>query len=385
MKIKAGFTLLVFCLWFSSCASNPVNHNLAPTPPMGWNSWNKFGCNISFLLVREIADAMVSSGMKDAGYQYVTLDDCWQLPERHNGHLVPNPETFPNGIAPLADYLHAHGLKLGIYSDRGRLTCENKAGSYDYETTDAQDFADWGVDYVKYDNCNAPSLSNQIEDYKRMRECLNNCDRPIVFSICCWGFQDWMPSVGDLWRTTGDITDKWDRFVELVDTNQQYAAYSSPSHWNDPDMLEIGNGGMTDVEYRSQFSMWAIMAAPLIAGNDLRTMSPATLETLTNKEVIAIDQDPLGQQGTMVESSDKDLLIYAKNLSNPQEKAVVLFNRTGNGSLMTVHWKAIGLADSKAKVRDLWAHKNQGVFSGEYKTYIPAHGSTMIKVSNDIP
>jgi len=380
MKIKSVSLLLIFSLGMSGCGSNPINHNLTPTPPMGWNSWNKFGCGISFLLAREMADAMVSSGMKDVGYQYVILDDCWQLAERHNGHLVPNPETFPNGIKPLADYLHAHGLKLGIYSDRGRLTCENKAGSYDHETTDVQDFADWGVDYVKYDNCNPAFLSNQIEDYKRMRECLNNCGRPIVFSICCWGFADWMPSVGDLWRTTGDITDKWDRFVELVDTNQQYASYCSPSHWNDPDMLEIGNGGMTDVEYRSQFNMWAIMAAPLIAGNDLRTMSPATLETLTNKEVIAVDQDPLGQQGTMVESSDKDLLIYAKNLSNPHEKAVVLFNRTAYGAKMTVHWKAIGLAEGKAKVRDLWMHKDLGEFKDSYKVYVPSHGSAMLKV-----
>jgi alpha-galactosidase len=387
MKNKFGFclSLIAFSFLITGCGSNALNHNLAPTPPMGWNSWNKFGCNISFLLAREIADAMVSSGMKDAGYQYITLDDCWQLPERQNGHLVPNPETFPNGVKPLADYLHAHGLKLGIYSDRGRFTCEKKAGSYDHESTDAQDFADWGVDYVKYDNCNEAMFSNQPEDYKRMRACLNNCGRPIIFSICAWSFQDWMPNDGDLWRTTGDITDKWDRFVELVDTNQQYASYSSPSHWNDPDMLEIGNGGMTDLEYRSQFSMWAVMASPLIAGNDLRTMSPATRETLTNKEVIAIDQDPLGQQGTMVESSDKDLLVYAKNLSDAHQKAVVLFNRTAVGSLMTVHWKSIGLADGKAKVRDLWLHKDLGEYNGAFKTFVPSHGIVMVQVTASKP
>jgi alpha-galactosidase len=295
--------------------------------------------------------------------------------------LVPNPETFPNSIKPLADYLHSKGLKLGIYSDRGRFTCEKKAGSYDYETTDAQDFADWGVDYVKYDNCNPAMFSDQREDYKRMRECLNNCGRPIVFSICAWGFQDWMPAIGDLWRTTGDITDKWDRMVDLVDTNEQYASYASPSHWNDPDMLEIGNGGMTDVEYRSQFNLWCIMAAPLIAGNDLRDMSQTTLETLTNKEVIAVDQDPLGQQGTQVESSGLGLLVYAKNLSDPHTKAVVLFNRTGNKNPITVHWKAIGMADGKAKVRDLWAHEDLGEFSERYKTNIPAHGSVMLLVT----
>jgi len=374
------FLLLAFCFFIGGCGSSGLNHNLAPTPPMGWNSWNKFACAISDPLIRQIADAMVTTGMKDAGYEYVTLDDCWQLPVRQNGHLVPNPETFPNGIKPLADYLHSKGLKLGIYSDRGRLTCENKAGSYDHETTDAQDFAAWGVDYVKYDNCNPAFLSNEIEDFRRMRECLNNCGRPMVFSICCWGFEDWMPTIGDLWRTTGDIKDNWARMVELVDANQQYASYSSPSHWNDPDMLEIGNGGMTDVEYRSQFNLWAIMAAPLIAGNDLRNMSQATMETLTNKEVIAVDQDPLGQQGTQVESSGQGLLVYAKNLSDPHVKSVVLFNRTNNGSPITVHWKTIGLADGQAKVRDLWMHKDLGEFKDEYKVYVPSHGSTMLKI-----
>jgi alpha-galactosidase len=379
MKTKSIF-LLALTLGLAGCGSSDINHNLAPTPPMGWNSWNKFACGISDQLVRQIADAMVTTGMKDTGYEYVTLDDCWQLPVRQNGHLVPNPETFPNGIKPLADYIHSKGLKLGIYSDRGRLTCENKAGSYDHETTDAQDFADWGVDYVKYDNCNPAFLSSEIEDFKRMRECLNNCGRPMVFSICCWGFQDWMPTIGDLWRTTGDIKDNWARMVELVDANQQYASYSSPSHWNDPDMLEIGNGGMTDVEYRSQFNLWSIMASPLIAGNDLRDMSPATLETLTNKEVIAVDQDSLGQQGTQVESSGQGLLVYAKNLSDPHVKAVVLFNRTSNGSPITVHWKAIGLAEGPAKVRDLWMHKDLGEFKDEYKVYVPYHGSTMLRI-----
>jgi alpha-galactosidase len=240
------------------------------------------------------------------------------------------------------------------------------------------------VDYVKYDNCNAAAFSDQTEDYKRMRECLNNSGRPIVFSVCAWGFQDWMPSIGDLWRTTGDITDKWSRMVELVDTNGQYASYSSPSHWNDPDMLEVGNDGMTDVEYRSQFNLWSIMAAPLIAGNDLRKMSKATSETLTNKEVIAVDQDPLGQQGIPVESSGQGLLVYAKNLSDPHVKAVVLFNRTEWGSPITVHWKAMGLADGQAKVRDLWMHKDLGEFKDEYKVYVPSHGSTMLRIISEV-
>ena len=379
MKNKSIF-ILTLALWLTGCGSNDLNHNLAPTPPMGWNSWNKFACGISDPLIRQIADAMVTTGMKDAGYEYVTLDDCWQSSVRQNGHLVPNPETFPNGIKPLADYLHAQGLKLGIYSDRGRLTCENKAGSYDHETTDAQDFAAWGVDYVKYDNCNPAFLSNQVEDFRRMRECLNNCGRPMVFSICCWGFQDWMPAIGDLWRTTGDIKDNWARMLELVDANQQYASYSFPSHWNDPDMLEIGNGGMTDVEYRSQFNLWSIMASPLIAGNDLRNMSKATLETLTNKEVIAVDQDPLGQQGTQVESSGQGLLVYAKNLSDPHVKAVILFNRTALGAPITVHWKAIGLAEGKAKVRDLWLHKDLGTYLDHFANYVPSHETALLKI-----
>ena len=384
MKNKFIF-FLTFGLLLTGCGSSDLNQNFAPTPPMGWNSWNKFGCGISDQLIRQIADAMVTTGMKDAGYQYVTLDDCWQLPVRQNGHLAANPETFPNGIKSLADYLHAKGLKLGIYSDRGRFTCEKKAGSYNYENTDARDFADWGVDFVKYDNCNAAAFSDQTEDYKRMRECLNNSGRPIVFSVCAWGFQDWMPGIGDLWRTTGDITDKWSRIVELVDTNEQYASYSSPSHWNDPDMLEVGNDGMTDVEYRSQFNLWSIMAAPLIAGNDLRHMSKTTLETLTNKEVIDVDQDPLGQQGTQVESNGHGLLVYMKNLSDANVKAVVLFNRTDWGSPITVHWKAMGLADGKANVRDLWLHKDLGEFNNSFKSYVPSHGVVMIKVTSSNP
>ncbi len=375
------FLLLALAVIGCGPAGPEPNNNLAPTPPMGWNSWNKFACNINEKLIREIADAMVTTGMKDAGYQYVIIDDCWQLPRRENGHLMADPDSFPGGIKALADYVHAKGLKLGLYSDRGLRTCQNKAGSHDHETTDAQDFAAWGVDYVKYDNCNPAFLSNQEADFRRMRECLNNCGRPIVFSICCWGFGDWMPAVGDLWRTTGDITDKWGRMVELIDTNEQYANLSAPSHWNDPDMLEIGNGGMTDVEYRSQFSLWAIMAAPLIAGNDLRQMSKATLETLTNKEVIAVDQDPLGAQGTMVESSDKDLLVYAKNLKDAGQKAVVLFNRTDSGSPMTVHWGKIGLAPGTAQVRDLWAHKELGKFKDSYKVYVPSHATVLVKVT----
>ncbi len=363
-------------------ASLSSQNALALTPPMGWNSWNKFQCLISDKLIREVADAMVTNGMKDAGYLYVNIDDCWALPNRENGHLKANPDTFPNGIKSLADYIHSQGLKLGIYSDRGTDTCQGKAGSHGYEAVDAKDFADWGVDYLKYDNCNIPSFSNTQKDFQKMRDALTASGRPIVFSICTWGFLPWMPEVGNLWRTGGDIHDDWGSMIGAMDNNDLEASYAHPGAWNDPDMLEIGNGAMTDTEYRTHFSLWAIMAAPLIAGNDVRTMSPETAEILLNQEAIAVDQDPWGLQGVRVADDGQGSNVYSKVLQGPNSRAVALLNRSNGPTTITVKWADLSIPPGPAFVRDLWAHQDLGDFSDSYSASVPSHGTVLLKVVN---
>ena len=384
---------------------------LAPTPPMGWNSWNRFATSIDEELVRQIADAMVASGMRDAGYQYVNIDDGWQAPERDaDGRIVPDPERFPGGMAALAEYVHGLDLKLGLYSDRGDYTCGGYPGSYGHEVEDAQTYAAWGIDYLKYDNCHIPPGRDDDpemqEDYAIMGEALRRAGRPIVYSLCAWWFRPWMPEVGHLWRTTTDIRDEWSgtshSVIALLNRNggdtERYGAfsedafdtgayaapglarYAGPHGWNDPDMLEVGNGGMTDVEYRAHFSLWALMAAPLIAGNDLRDMDLATVEILTNREVIAINQDPLGIQGTPI-SASTTLEVWHKRLSGADTHAVVLFNRTEAAADITVTWEELGLVATSALVRDLWLGEDVGVLAEGYTASVPAHGVVMVKVT----
>ena len=268
--------------------AHALDNGLALTPPMGFNNWNATGCAISEQLITDTADIFVSSGLKDAGYRYVNIDDCWAAPERdpRTGRLTAHPERFPHGIAWLADYVHTRGLKLGIYTSAGTQTCaRTMPGGLDHEEIDAQTFADWGVDYLKYDNCNNAGRP-AIERYTKMRDALGKTGRPIVFSICEWGQNkpwEWAGDVGNLWRTTGDINDSWPSVVSILKQNAPLAAAAGPGHWNDPDMLEVGNGGMTDTEYRSHFSLWAMMAAPLLIGSDLRKATPETLRILTNR------------------------------------------------------------------------------------------------------
>ena len=367
---------------------------LAATPPMGWNSWNKFGGSITDTLVRGIADAMVSTGMQAAGYQYINIDDMWQASSRDSsGNIVPDGTKFPNGMKALADYVHGKGLKLGLYSDRGTKTCAGKPGSYSYETKDAQTYASWGVDYLKYDNCSPATGSNMQTDYTNMSTALKASGRPIVFSICAWWFYTWETTIGQLWRATTDIKDTWTSFVANLDANGGWtprysdanygspgiAQYASPGHWNDPDMLEVGNGGMTDTEYQSHFSLWAIMAAPLIAGNDIRSMSTTTKNVLTNADVIAVDQDPLGIQGKPI-STSTTLEVWSKKLSGDQTYAVVLFNRTAASAAITVTWSSLGMTSTSATVRDLWSHTDLGPTATQYTATVPSHGVVMLKV-----
>ena len=357
-------------------------NGLARTPPMGWNSWNHFGCDVSAALIRQTADALVSSGMRDAGYQYVVIDDCWQVARDGSGHIVADSMRFPGGIKSLADYIHQKGLKFGIYTDAGRRTCQGRPGTYGYEAQDARTYAEWGVDYVKEDWCNAEGLDAPTQ-YAKFRDALAAAGRPIVFSICEWGSNrpwEWAPKIGNLWRTTGDIADRWNSMLSILDLSTQYSAVSGPGAWNDPDMLEVGNGGMTDDEYRAHFSLWALMAAPLMAGNDVRDMADNTREILTNKEVIAVDQDSLGVQGTLVGENPPELQTWAKPLKDGS-RAVVLFNRSGLATAMTVTWNRIGLRSGAAKVRDLWAHADRGVHSGRFSATVQPHGVVMLRVT----
>ena len=355
---------------------------LAATPPMGWNSWNKYGCAVSEQVVRNMADALVSSGMRDLGYRYVNIDDCWQTSRASNGTILHDQNTFPSGMKALADYVHERGLKLGVYSDRGTQTCAGRPGSQGYETLDASMYASWGVDYLKYDNCNVSLDAEQ--QYTTMQKALAATGRPIVFSICAWAFAEYMPVTGQLWRTTGDIQDNWGSVMGILDVNARFGAYAGPSAWNDPDMLEVGNGGMTTAEYRSHFSLWAMMAAPLIAGNDLSNMSDATRTILTNAEVIAVDQDPLGYQGYRVRR-ENDLELWVKPLKGAGVRAVLLFNRSGSSQPMTVRWVDIGLSRGMATVHNMWAHGDHGTFEDEFTFTVPAHDVAMLRIVGHEP
>lgn len=370
----------------------PAKANLAPTPPMGWNSWNKFGCKIDEKLIRETADAMVSSGMKEAGYVYLNIDDCWMADKRDaSGKLESDPTRFPGGIKALADYVHSKGLKIGIYATPGSRTCGNiwndypgKLGSLGHEQLDADTFAAWGVDYLKYDWCRADEdgLKNQAA-FTVMHNALKRTGRPIVFSI-----HDepqlpvpfWRPQIANLWRTTSDIRDNWQSVMSLLDRQVGLEKYSMPNAWNDPDMLEVGNGGMTDAEYRAHFSLWALLNAPLMAGNDLRTMPAATKEILTNKEVIAVNQDWGGKQGFKLRD-DGDHEVWIKPMSDGS-RAVVMLNRSGEDlpAKITVFAEELGMIKGKRfTARNLWTHTDH-FFTNSFTAPVPAHNVLMFTV-----
>jgi len=363
---------------------------LASTPPMGWNSWNKFGCNVSEDLIRQMADAMVKSGMKGAGYQYVVIDDCWQVERDAIGNIVPDVKHFPSGIKALADYVHSLGLKFGIYSDAGVKTCAKRPGSLGHEYQDALQYAAWGVDYLKYDWCNTTTQDAQAA-YALIRNALDATGRPIVLSICEWGTAKpwlWGKAVGgNLWRTTGDIRDQWESkdhhhlgMLDILDLQVGLDSFAGPGHWNDPDMLEVGNGGMTTEEYRAHFSLWSILAAPLIAGNDLRDMKPEIHDILTNKEVVAVNQDVLGSEGRRV-LKNGDLEVWAKQMQDGS-RAVVLLNRAVTEQEIGFSWENLGYPSHlNASVRDLWKAKDLGQFKGNFSARVAPHSVVMVRVA----
>ena len=395
MRHLAVLALLISAVPLFAQEAGSPSVNLAVTPPMGWNSWNKFGCNVSEEMIRQMGDAMVKSGMKDAGYQYVVIDDCWQVARDKDNNIVADPQRFPSGIKALADYIHSLGLKFGIYSDAGSKTCAGRPAGLGHEYQVALKYAAWGVDYLKYDWCNTTTQDARAS-YANIRHALDAAGRPIVLSICEWGTAKpwlWGKEVGgNLWRTTGDIQDTWEGkkkwpdgsccglgMLNILDMQEGLASYAGPGHWNDPDMLEVGNGGMSDTEYRSHFSLWALLAAPLIAGNDLRNMSPEIHDILTNKEVIAVNQDVLGREGERVaRAGDAD--IWAKQLKDGG-RAVILLNRGASEMNIAVTWEEIGYPDHvSAAVRDLWQHKDLGKFTGKFGATVPSHGVVIVRV-----
>ncbi|HUL54142.1 MAG TPA: glycoside hydrolase family 27 protein [Opitutaceae bacterium] len=365
-------------------ALEPVPANgLAPTPPMGWNSWNHFGDRVDDQIVRETADALVRTGLAAAGYVYVNIDDTWEGARDAQGNIVPNTK-FPD-MKALADYVHQRGLKLGIYSSPGPKTCGGYEGSYGHEEQDAQTFAGWGIDYLKYDWCSAGRLypdSALPAGYQKMGRALARSGRPIVYSLCEYGMGDvwkWGPQVGgNLWRTTGDIQDNWASMSEIGFNQSRLAPYAGPGHWNDPDMLEVGNGGMTTTEYRTHFSLWCLLAAPLMAGNDLRTMSAETLAILSNREVIALDQDVLGRQGERLSSRDA-IEIWTKPLHDGG-RAIGVFNRNDTAKAVQLAWKELGRSAPPKTLRDLWQHRDLPVAADGWSGTILAHDVLLLRV-----
>lgn len=381
---------IVFVVFAASASAAPT-----PTPPqMGFNNWNSTHCRDEFneTMIRGIADKFISLGLRDAGYRYVNIDDCWANWQRDkDGKLQPNPKRFPSGIKALADYIHQHGLKFGLYSSAGTSTCEplqeNRGfpGGLGHEKQDAATIASWGVDYLKYDNCNNQKVDAK-QRYTAMAEALRATGHPIFYSMCEWGEnKPWLwagrpPVNAGSWRTTGDISDTYASMLKNFKENVVLDQYATPGHWNDPDMLEVGNGGMTDIEYRSHFSLWSIMAAPLLIGTDLRTIKPEALQILLNKEVIAVDQDPLGVQGKQVRDAD-GIHVIVKPLKDGS-RAVVVFNEADASHDVAVSATEIGLKTGGSyNVRDLWAH-NDVKGDGTLKLQLPAHATAMYRISH---
>jgi len=362
-----------------------ADNGLARTPPMGWNSWNKFAGRVDDAAVRGMADAMATNGMKEAGYVYINIDDTWEGERDKNGNITTN-QKFPD-MKALADYVHSKGLKIGIYSSPGPNTCAGYEGSFGHEEQDAKTYAAWGIDYLKYDWCGARNLYSDEEMravYQIMGDALLKSGRPILYSLCQYGRADvwkWGPEVGgNAWRTTGDIRDAWDSMTKIGFAQDELAPFGGPGHWNDPDMLEIGNGGMTDNEYRTHMSLWAILAAPLLAGNELREMKPAILEILTNREVIAVNQDKAGKQGRRA-SKTGDQEIWTRTLADGGI-AIGMFNRGSAPAQVSVKWEEIGLKGTPKKARDLWTHNDVKLDGTEYTAIVPPHGVAMLKVTS---
>ncbi len=391
LSMRLVFVLCAALVLLTEPGAMAQTPTVAATPPMGWNSWNHFAEKIDDVTVRAQADAMVSSGMRDAGYAYINIDDTWEAERDAKGEIQTN-KKFPD-MKALADYVHGKGLKLGIYSSPGPKTCAEFEGSYGHEEQDAQSYAAWGIDYLKYDLCSfdkimeaagSPEAAHKLmlDAYTKMHNAILKTGRPMVFSLCQYGADAvwrWGASVGgNAWRTTGDISDNYERMSDIGFGQAGLAKFAGPGHWNDPDMLEVGNGKMNAEEYRTHMGLWALLAAPLLAGNDLSTMKPETIAMLTNREVIAIDQDRLGKQADRVwaEGSQE---IWARPLADGS-KAVGIFNRFDWPQTIEVDFRELGFKGS-VKARDIWAAKDLGTLTSKYLAHVPGHGVVLLKVT----
>jgi alpha-galactosidase len=390
--VQVCASVVIAQIWQPCLTAKAQSAQWAATPPMGWNSWNHFADKVTDADVRAAADAMVASGMREAGYSYVNVDDSWEGQRDAQGNIHSN-SRFPD-MKALADYVHAKGLKFGIYSSPGPKTCGGYEGSYDHEQQDANSYASWGVDFLKYDLCSymdimklhdphqdpQKALAMMQAAYEKMHQALVNTHRPIVYSLCQYGVDsvwEWGPKVGgDLWRTTDDIRDHYGSMALIGFSQAGLEKFAGSGHWNDPDMLEVGNGGMTADQYRTQMSLWAILAAPLLAGNDLSKMDETTKSILVNKEVIAVDQDRLGIQGSRVGPPQ----IWMKPLSGGA-KAVALFNYVTDDEAepFTLMLKDVGFT-GPVHARDLWTHRDLGVLDGSYTVTVPQGGVVMLRI-----
>ena len=378
MRVFAVCVLVSLLCWPKGQA---LDNGLGRTPQMGWNSWNHFHCGINQTIVKQTADLFIKNGLDKLGYMYVNIDDCWAGSRDSNNVVVPDPKTFPN-LQGMIDYVHSKGLKFGLYSDAGIKTCAGRPGSLGYEEVDANTYAKWNIDYLKYDSCypqNVPALQR----YTKMRDALNKTGHSIFYSLCNGGGDNvstWGSSVGNSWRTTADISDHWDSMIQRADLNNMLANDSGPGGWNDPDMLEVGNGAMTTTEYTTHFSLWCLMKAPLLIGCDLNKIDSDSLRILTNPEVIAVNQDKLGVQGTK-RKMDGTNEVWAGPLEGGAY-AVVLLNHGTASANVTASWSDFGLDPSKeADVRDLWMMKDLGKMAGSVTAVVPSHGSVMYKIT----
>jgi len=380
---------LILCS--SAVVSAQKFEGIARTPPMGWNTWNTFACDINETLIKETAEVMIAAGMRDAGYVYIVLDDCWLSKERDaEGNLVGDPIKFPSGMKALGDFLHAKGFRFGIYNCAGTKTCAGYPGGRGHEFQDARTYASWGVDYLKYDWCEH-GTADARETYKTMRDALYAAGRPIVFSMCEWGQNkpwEWAAEVAHLWRTTGDITDCWNckpekewehNIKSLLDSQVGLEKYAGPGHWNDPDMLEVGNPGLTLAESRAHFSLWCILAAPLMAGNDVRIMTEDIRNIMTDEEVIAIDQDPLGKQGYRF-SQTPEKEIWVKELSGG-DWAVCILNAGDTAAEMSIVWNEMTFLKRGFQVRDLWQKKELGTTAEDVRRTVDPHDVFLLRLS----
>ena len=375
-------SLLLVCMLLPAVVRS-YDNGLGRTPQMGWNSWNRYRCNVKEDVIKATADAFVANNLTEFGYKYVNVDDCWAGSRDQDGFILPDPTTFPD-FQGMIDYVHSKGLLFGLYSDAGKRTCAGRPGSLFHEVQDAQTYAKWKVDYLKYDNCNNDNITPKIR-YPIMQMALNYTGRPIFYSLCEWGKDDpatWAPAVGNSWRTTGDISDDWDTMINRADLNNQWWLYAGPYGWNDPDMLEVGNGGMTTTEYETHFSLWCLMKSPLLIGCDVINMTSDTKRILTNSDAIAVNQDPLGIQGnkSFVNGTSE---VWCVLLSHPTPGvAAILLNRGHETTSITAYWWALGIDPvGKYEVYDIWQHKILGTMTESVTATVPSHGVAFYRIT----